>query len=420
MRAAPLATYPVKSLPRASVIYSAAAATPARFSSQGVRHQLRPQHLSRESVSDTPVTGQPCSVKSARTGAESLTLQLFSSAHEDIARLTYILRGQQCTAIMRGIDGVVLPLDGSRSENGNDGRSGSEAAASTPILDPEGRILASLEVHFSNVPRCEPMDSLLRALIDAAARSMTERWFRLVHRRQWILAAMRRNTPHLCVLLAVDQDQRLLAAEKTARQLLGRTGHGFELRMPLSVLFEGIPTLRRGWGFADSSLTLRGSGDREPWVAFLTPPDISAGCLDHDSRVILHTRPRLEYLTRLLFVTPHGPEHQGLTRGSLQRVEEHVRANIDSTLDIDELAGLIRMSPSHFTRSFRKTVGLTPHRYVIQCRVEKARELLSATDLPLTEIALAAGFSDQSHFSRRFQELTGFPPGAYRRNDNRV
>jgi AraC-like DNA-binding protein len=319
---------------------------------------------------------------------------------------------------MRGIDGVVLPLDGSRSENGSAGRSGSEAAASTPILDPEGRILASLEVHFGVVPQSEPTDSLFRALIDAAARSMTERWFRLAHRRQWILAAMRRNAPHTCVLLAVDQDQRLLAADKTARQLLGRAGRGFELRMPFADMFEGIPTLRRSCGFADTSLTLRGSGDREPWVAFLTPPDISAGRLDHDSRAILHTRPRLEYLTSLLFKTPVGAEHQGLTRGSLKRVEEHVRANIDSTLDIDELAGLIRMSASHFTRSFRKTVGLTPHRYVIQCRVEKARELLSATDLPLTEIALAAGFSDQSHFSRRFQELTGFPPGAYRRIDN--
>jgi AraC family transcriptional regulator len=89
-------------------------------------------------------------------------------------------------------------------------------------------------------------------------------------------------------------------------------------------------------------------------------------------------------------------------------------------LDIDELARLIRMSASHFTRSFRKTVGLTPHRYVIQCRVEKARELLTATDLPLIEIALTTGFSDQSHFSRRFQELTGVPPGAYRRIDSRA
>jgi AraC family transcriptional regulator len=89
-------------------------------------------------------------------------------------------------------------------------------------------------------------------------------------------------------------------------------------------------------------------------------------------------------------------------------------------LDIEELAGLIRMSSSHFTRSFTKSVGLTPHRYVIQCRVEKARELLTATDLPLTEIALSAGFSDQSHFSRRFQELTGVPPGAYRRIDKRA
>jgi AraC-like DNA-binding protein len=261
---------------------------------------------------------------------------------------------------------------------------------------------------------------LLRALIDAAARSISERWFRLVHCRQWILAGMRRNAPHTSLLLAIDQDQRLLGADKSARQVLGRLGRGFERRMPLSVVFEAIPALRRCSGFGDTALSLRASSDREPWVAYLTPPDIGAGCGEHETRTMLHSRPRLEYLTRLLFVTPDGPEHRGLTRGSLRRIEEYVHANLDSTLDIDELAGLIRMSSSHFTRSFTKSVGLTPHRYVIQCRVEKARELLTATDLPLTEIALSAGFSDQSHFSRRFQELTGVPPGAYRRIDKRA
>jgi AraC family transcriptional regulator len=108
-------------------------------------------------------------------------------------------------------------------------------------------------------------------------------------------------------------------------------------------------------------------------------------------------------------------EPRGLARSALKRVEEYVDANLDSALDIDELATLVRMSPSHFTRSFNRSVGLTPHRYVVQCRVAKARELLTTTDLPLTEIALNIGFSDQSHFSRRFQEFVGVPPGAYRR-----
>jgi AraC-like DNA-binding protein len=411
---------PLQSQLRDTLAYNPGATAAADPLMHRAHHLLRARNLRSEVGTDVSITRQIGPVKPALPGGESLTLRLFSSAHEDIARLTCILRGQQCTATMRGSDGVVLPLDASVSEAA--GRDCGEPAdpLSAQILDPEGRVLASLEVIFNNKDRSDSSDRLLRALIDAAARSITERWFRLVHCRQWILAAMRRNVPHICVLLAVDQDQRLLGAEKTARQLLGRMGRGFERRMPLSVLFEAIPALRRCSGFGDTSLSLRGSSDREPWVAFLTPPDIGAGCAEHEARAILHTRPRLEHLTRLLFVTPDGADHRGLTRGSLKRVEEYVRANLDSTLEIEELAGLIRMSPSHFTRSFSKTVGLTPHRYVIQCRVERARELLTATDLPLTEIALTTGFSDQSHFSRRFQELTGVPPGAYRRIDKRA
>lgn len=121
---------------------------------------------------------------------------------------------------------------------------------------------------------------------------------------------------------------------------------------------------------------------------------------------------------RLLLVGSHWEVQRGLSRSALERIEEYIDANLDSALDIDELAALVGMSASHFTRSFNKSVGLTPHRYVIQCRVAKARELLAATDLPSTEIALNIGFSDQSHFSRRFQELLGVPPGAYRRSSD--
>jgi AraC family transcriptional regulator len=105
---------------------------------------------------------------------------------------------------------------------------------------------------------------------------------------------------------------------------------------------------------------------------------------------------------------------RGLSQAALQRIEDHIAAHLDSPLDIDELAAIVRMSSSHFTRSFHRSVGITPHRYVIQNRVTRARELLTTTNLPLTEIALTTGFSDQSHFSRRFHEIVGIPPGAFR------
>jgi AraC family transcriptional regulator len=100
---------------------------------------------------------------------------------------------------------------------------------------------------------------------------------------------------------------------------------------------------------------------------------------------------------------------------AFMRVREHVDANLDSRLNVDALARIVGMSTSQFSRSFRKAVGLPPHTYVVRCRVMRARELLATTQLPLIEIALTIGFSDQAHFSRRFHEYTGVPPGVFRR-----
>ena len=187
--------------------------------------------------------------------------------------------------------------------------------------------------------------------------------------------------------------------------------------LAVSALFRPNPTLLRRRNYGDVSTTLFASGDGEPWVALITPPDPGAMVSYRDARVLLHVRPRLESLTHLSSLPSTGRAKRGLSQGALQRIEEHIEAHLDSALDIDELAAIVRMSSSHFTRSFHKTVGVTPHRNVIQNRVMRARELLATTSLPLIEIALTTGFSDQSHFSRRFQEIVGIPPGAFRGHD---
>jgi AraC-like DNA-binding protein len=352
-------------------------------------------------------------------GGDSATARLLSSAHEDIARLTDVLRHQQCFAALRGIDGVALPIDTSAGAAGAYGTfklGVATPALSASVYDAEGRAFASLELSSGDPNRSDSSEKLLRALIESAARSMTERWFRLTHRRHWIVAALRRSSPHSSVLLAVDRDQRIVAADWNARQILEQKGCRFEKRLPLATFFRAAPTLLRRRGHGDASTTLQGSSDDAPWIALVTAPDLVAVAPDHDARAMLHVRPRSDCLTRLLSLEPDAEQPRGLSRSALKRVEEYVDANLDSALDIDELATLVRMSPSHFTRSFNRSVGLTPHRYVIQCRVAKARELLTMTDLALTDIALNIGFSDQSHFSRRFQEFVGVPPGAYRKS----
>jgi len=350
------------------------------------------------------------------------------SAHEDISRLNEILRAQQSTAVMRGLDGVILPLDtvtipinGGRSSHGAADLDPPSSALSfsTPIFDAEGRALASLDIIQADTLRSDSSEQLLRALVESAARAISERWFRLVNRRHCVVAAMRRNAPRTTILFAADRDQRIVGADRQARQLLQESGQRMGPHLAVSALFRASPALLRGRRHGDVSTTLFASGDGEPWVALITPPDPVAMVSYRDARVLLHVRPRMDSLAHLSSLPPTGPK-RGLSQGALQRIEEYVEANLDSALDIDELAAIVRMSASHFTRSFHKSVGVTPHRYVIQNRVMRARELLANTDLPLTEIALSTGFSDQSHFSRRFREIVGIPPGAFRGHHGRL
>jgi AraC-like DNA-binding protein len=324
------------------------------------------------------------------------------------------------------MDGVILPLDTNTTPI-HGGRSNviaerihppsGASALSTPIFDAEGRALASLDIIKTDAARSYCSEPLLRALIEPAARAIMERWFRLVHRRHYVVAAMRRNAPRTTILFATDRDQRLVGADRQARQVLEERGQRIGGFPGISALFRPNSTLLRRRGYGDVSTTLFAAGDGEQWVALITPPDPGAMESGRDARLLLHVRPRLESLTHLSSLPSTRPVKRGLSQGALQRIEEYIEAHLDSALDIDQLAAIVRMSSSHFTRSFHKSVGVTPHRYVIQNRVMRARELLATTNLPLTEIALTTGFSDQSHFSRRFHEIVGIPPGAFRGHD---
>src|SRR6516165_7954355 len=101
----------------------------------------------------------------------------------------------------------------------------------------------------------------------------------------------------------------------------------------------------------------------------------------------------------------------GMPPRALRRVREYIEAHLEETISIEALAGIGRLSKYHFARAFKQSEGLTPHDYLLQCRVRRAQELLANTDLPLSEIALASGFSDQSHCARRFRERVGITPG---------
>jgi len=105
----------------------------------------------------------------------------------------------------------------------------------------------------------------------------------------------------------------------------------------------------------------------------------------------------------------------GLARWQLNRVTAYVEKNIDRTLRIRDLADMAGLSAGHFARAFRQSVGVAPRSFVLERRVARAKTLMQTTDLPLSEVALACGLSDQAHLSRIFRRYTGITPNAWRR-----
>ena len=104
----------------------------------------------------------------------------------------------------------------------------------------------------------------------------------------------------------------------------------------------------------------------------------------------------------------------GLPPRAKGRVLEYIVTHLNENITNDALAEVAGLSVCHFARMFKQTVGVSPHRYVLQCRIEWARELLAGTEMPLSEIAIVTGFSDQSHYTRWFREIIGVTPSSYR------
>jgi AraC family transcriptional regulator len=99
---------------------------------------------------------------------------------------------------------------------------------------------------------------------------------------------------------------------------------------------------------------------------------------------------------------------------TLRRVITYIEDHLTEDLSLADLAAVVHLSPYHFARLFKESIGLPPHRYVIQRRVERAKLLLATTNWSLTAIAHAVGFAHETHLARHFKRLTGLVPKEYR------
>jgi AraC family transcriptional regulator len=157
------------------------------------------------------------------------------------------------------------------------------------------------------------------------------------------------------------------------------------------------PHLRAAMAAVDAELTSGGAGGR------LAAESLANVLAVHLIRHVLAPR------------SPARGRDGTLPRGRLRAVLEYIEEHLDGCPTLAQLAAVVGLNPYHFARQFKAATGLPPHQYVILRRVERARQLLQAgTDLSLAEVALRAGFSDQSQFSRHFKRLVGVTPGRFR------
>ena len=104
----------------------------------------------------------------------------------------------------------------------------------------------------------------------------------------------------------------------------------------------------------------------------------------------------------------------GLAPAVRRRLAEYIDASLDQSLSLGSLAVIACMSEYHLARMFRLSFGMPPHAWIAARRIERARQLLKSTSIPLQQIADASGYADISHFSHRFRKVVGVAPSSYR------
>jgi AraC family transcriptional regulator len=119
-------------------------------------------------------------------------------------------------------------------------------------------------------------------------------------------------------------------------------------------------------------------------------------------------------------LAPQAPDENTVGTGRLlawqaNKVRDYIDSHLTGPLLVSDLSGLIRLSEAHFSRSFKRTFGESPHAFVIRRRLEFAARYMLQTDAPLSDIALQCGFADQAHLCKHFRSAVGFTPAAWRR-----
>lgn len=288
------------------------------------------------------------------------------------------------------------------------------SCSGAPVFGVDGRLMAVLDVSAIDPELSERAHALTGALTVRSARAIEERFFREHFRREWIVAVAPAEGDDLGMLLAIDGNQRIVGANRVARRSLLLDDDRLLAGVSVRTIFERDLDLVRRKDWTDIYTRLLVAGSHDSRSAVVTSPDPRMGALSNPTNP--HTRPRLDSIQTLLNLAPAPKTYGGLSVSAMRRVREYMDVHLGESVDLSTLAGVAGLSVHHFAREFKSSFGVTPHRYLTQQRVERAQEMLAQTDLSLSEIAYATGFSDQSHLARHFRRILGTTPREFRRS----
>jgi AraC-like DNA-binding protein len=283
-----------------------------------------------------------------------------------------------------------------------------------PIFNADGNVIGYLKMLSTDSALPDRAFELAGVAMNAAARAIEERSFRRRYRREWIIALVPGEPAGCCMLLAVDRRQRVVGADRQAKVLLSGADLALTDAPSLWALFENSAVLFRSVDIGDVRTTLVRTGGGETWSALVTPPEPGGPYRRTPEQVALHCRPRLDSIGYFHEPTLPARSRGGLAPRVLQRVCDYMEAHLGENVELEALADIAGLSRFHFARAFKQSVGIAPHSYLMQRRVERAKALVIETKLSLAQIALECGFSDQSHFARRFLQFVGVTPRSFR------
>jgi AraC family transcriptional regulator len=204
--------------------------------------------------------------------------------------------------------------------------------------------------------------------------------------------------------------------ENALPQLRPSTTYITRSSMVLSMVLSA-PT----WGARSEGLGAQESGSCDSNAALASLLATATAALDTDPRAAKSCIQRAAALLGIDLnpggdgVAERSCRHAGLAAWQAKRLSSYIEDKLDSSIRATDLADVLQLSTSHFFRAFRQTFGEPPLRYIMQRRIRRAQELMLASRLPLSQVALECGMCDQAHFCRVFRRIVGINPNAWRR-----